>query len=241
MAKKVKKKTASRTSGTRSLSTKKKKSVAPNGSGASRRLSPKDASVKVDAYIEQAPDFAQPILMKLRSLFHKACPNVEEDIKWGKPHFNYKGMLGGIAAFKHHVAFGFWKSAMMDDAHGLFDRGPKASMCTSKIHSLDEMPSDKVLLFYIRQAVALNESGAKPVASKKAPKKPLPVPADLKALLAKNSKARAAFDGFPPSHQREYIEWITEAKRDETRQKRLATTIGWLSEGKPRNWKYMRK
>ena len=128
----------------------------------------------------------------------------------------------------------------MKDTHGLFDRGPKASMCTCKIHSFEEMPSDKALLSYIRQAVALNESGEK-VTKKKTPRKALPMPADLKALLAKNGKARATFDAFPPSHQREYIEWITEAKRDETRQKRLATTMEWLAEGKPRNWKYMRK
>ena len=187
------------------------------------------------------PAYAKPILTKLRRLFRKGCPAIEEKIKWGVPHFDYKGMLGGIAAFKNHVTFGFWKADQIQDTHGLFDRGPKASMCTVKITSLDDMPADKVMLSYIQQAVALNDAGTKKTKAKKTPKKTLPVPADLEALLAKNKKAAATFANFPPSHKREYIEWITEAKRDETRQKRLATTLEWLREGKPRNWKYMRK
>jgi uncharacterized protein YdeI (YjbR/CyaY-like superfamily) len=64
------------------------------------------------------------------------------------------------------------------------------------------------------------------------------VPQDLKSALARNAKARAAFEGFSPSHRREYVEWIEDAKRDDTRRKRLATAIEWMGEGKPRNWKY---
>lgn len=221
-----------------------KTATAKKATPSSRRSKPSGGSgdtAGVDAYIAKSAPYAQPILKKLRKLFHQGCPTIEEKIKWGVPHFDYKGMMGGIAAFKKHVSFGFWKADQIEDTHGLFDRGPKASMCTVKLTSLEDMPADKVILSYIRQAVALNDAGTKKTTSKKAPKKPLPVPADLKALLAKNAKARATFDNFPPSHKREYIEWITEAKRDETRQKRLATTMEWLTEGKSRNWKYTRK
>jgi hypothetical protein len=71
-------------------------------------------------------------------------------------------------------------------------------------------------------------------------KKPVKVHPELKTALAKNRKARETFEGFSPSHRREYVEWIAEAKGDDTRKRRIATAIEWLSEGKPRNWKYMR-
>lgn len=239
MAKKVKKKAAAKKKTVKKATVKKR--TAPTKLRLEKKPKTVGAMADVDAYIEQAPDYARPILEKLRVLFHKGCPELEEKIKWGVPHFDYKGMMGGIAAFKNHVTFGFWKADQIKDTHNLFDRGPKASMCTVKITSLDDMPDDKVVLSYIHQAVALNDAGTKKTATKKAPRKPLPVPADLDALLAKNKKARETFDNFAPSHKREYIEWITEAKRDETRQSRLKTTIEWLNEGKPRHWKYMRK
>ncbi len=240
MAKKVKKKAVAK-----KKVTKKKTGVAKKSTSTKQRLNAGTKTVgdtaRVDAYIAQAPEYAQPILRKIRSLFHKGCPRIEEKIKWGVPHFDYKGMLGGIAAFKNHVSFGFWKSELIKDTHGLFDRGPKASMCTVKVTSLKDMPPDNVMLSYIAQAVELNDAGAKKVKAKKAPTKAPTMPADLKALLAKNKKAAATFEGFPPSHKREYIEWIVEAKRDETRQKRLATAIEWMTDGKSRNWKYMGK
>ena len=240
MAKKVKKKAASKKTGT-----KKKASVARTSTSSKQRLKAGTKAVgdaaRVDAYIAQAPDYAKPILSKLRELFHKGCPEIEEKIKWGVPHFDYKGMLGGIAAFKNHVSFGFWKSELMKDTHKLFDRGPKASMCVVKIGSMDDMPAEQVLLSYVKQAVALNDAGTKKAPAKKTPTKEMAVPADLQSLLAKNKKAGAVFEKFPPSHKREYIEWIVEAKRDETRQKRLATAIEWMAEGKSRNWKYMKK
>lgn len=231
MAKAAKRKTTKKIA---RKSTKKKKS------GTKQRTAPAgdDHSTRVDAYIEKSADFAKPILSKLRKLFHQACPAVEEKIKWGVPHFDYKGMLGGMAAFKQHVGFGFWKSELIKDTHKLFDRGPKASMCTVKIANVKDLPPDKVLLSYIKQAVELNDDGTKVEKKKKAPKPPPTVPPDLKSALAKNRKAAATFENFPPSCRREYIEWITEAKRDETRKKRLATAIEWMNEGKSRHWKY---
>jgi uncharacterized protein YdeI (YjbR/CyaY-like superfamily) len=191
---------------------------------------------RVDAYIAQAAEFAQPILTYLRGVVHQQCPEVEESIKWGFPHFLYHGMLCSMAAFKQHCSFGFWKGALFvadarnDEAMGQFGR----------ITSLQDAPGKKLLGGYIRQAMQFNESGAKPAGRTKdaVPRPPAEVPDDLAAALKKNRKAAAVFDGFSNTNRREYIEWITQAKRAETREKRLAQTLEWLAEGKPRNWKY---
>lgn len=191
---------------------------------------------RVDAYIARAAPFAQPILEHLRAVVHAACPGVEETLKWSSPHFMYKGMLCGMAAFKQHVAFGFWLGKLVTDtgneesAMGQFGR----------IASLADLPPKRTLAALVKKAAALNEAGAKlPTRTRDGkPKPPVEVPDDLAAALARNRKARATFEAFSPSHRREYVEWITEAKREETRAKRLATTLEWLAEGKVRNWKY---
>lgn len=198
-------------------------------------------SKRIDKYIKDSPEFARPILEKIRKAFHKGCPEVEEAIKWGCPHFMYKGMLGGMASFKNHVSFGFWKSKLLDDPDGLFDTGTgkKASMCNAHFETAKAVPNQKVLIDYVKRAARLNDEGVKKVPRKSVIKKIVTKPpADLAALLKKNKKAKATFDGFAPSHKRDYIEWITEAKRAETREKRLSTTIEWLAEGKKRHWKY---
>jgi uncharacterized protein YdeI (YjbR/CyaY-like superfamily) len=193
---------------------------------------------RVDAYIDRSAEFARPILAHLREVVHAACPDVEETMKWNFPHFQYKGLLCSMAAFKEHCAFGFWKGALVlgdggqaDAAMGQFGR----------ITELADLPSKKVLVGYIKRAMQLNESGVKsPTRSKpKAPRPEPAVPDDLAAALQANRAARAAFDEFSPSHRREYIEWITEAKTPATRSRRLETAIEWMAEGKPRNWKYM--
>ena len=200
----------------------------------------KNASVEVDAYIARSAEFARPILKKIRSLFHKARPQIHETIKWGFPHFEYKGIVGSMAAFKQHVAFGFWKGELLSDPHKVFAVMEKTAMNMSKITGAAQLPADKILLACIREAVALNEDGVKlPPRKKPVRNGPPAVPDDLARALKANKKARATFDGFSPSHQREYVEWIAEAKQEETRARRLATTLEWLAAGKPRNWKYM--
>ncbi len=192
---------------------------------------------RIDVYIAKSPEFAKPILAHLRELVHAACPDVEETMKWSRPHFMYKGMLCGMSSFKEHCAFGFWKGSLIvkdgkretDAAMGHFGR----------ITSLTSLPANKVITGYIKSAMKLNEDGVKPPERVKKPPKPVVVPDDLAARLKRNKKAQATFEAFSPSHKREYIEWITEAKTDATRTKRLETTIEWLAEGKPRNWKYM--
>lgn len=192
---------------------------------------------RVDAYIAKAAPFARPILAHLRNLVHRGCPAVVETIKWGAPFFEHHGVLCSMAAFKAHATFGFWKGKLVleskreRDAMGQFGR----------LTSLADLPSDRTILLCVHKAAKLNESGTPLPRPLKHPKPPLRVPADLAAALKKNAKARTTFEAFVPSHKREYVEWITEAKTDATRAQRLATALEWLAQGKPRNWKYMAK
>ena len=194
---------------------------------------------RIDAYIAKSADFAQPILEHIREVVHAACPTVEETMKWSFPHFMYNGMLCSMASFKAHCSFGFWKGALLFDSA----RDREAMGQFGRITKISDLPPKKELMAYVKNAMKLNDEGAKVPKIRKPglPRRAAPAepPADLVAALKKNAKARATFEGFPPSHRREYIEWITEAKRDETRLKRLAQTIEWLAEGKQRNWKYM--
>ena len=191
---------------------------------------------RIDAYIEKSAGFAQPILTHLRTLIHKACPEVKETMKWSMPHFEYKGMLCGFAAFKQHATFGFWKQKLMEtDA---FSEQKTAMGSFGRIESKKDLPADKVIIGLIHQAMELNEKGIKVEKKPAAAKKELVIPDILVTALKKNKPARETFENFPYSCKKEYVEWITEAKTDATRDKRLATTLEWLAEGKRRNWKY---
>jgi uncharacterized protein YdeI (YjbR/CyaY-like superfamily) len=190
---------------------------------------------RVDAYIEKSADFAKPILTHIRKLVHKACPDITETMKWSFPHFDHKGTVCSMASFKQHLAFGFWKQALLEQ--DAFPAEKTAMGSFGRVTSLKDLPSDKVMISLIKQAVELNEKGIK-VQKKPTVKKELTVPDDLTKALAKNKAAKTAFEKFSPSHKREYVMWIEEAKTEPTRNKRLATTVEWLSEGKGRNWKY---
>ncbi|HXC04081.1 MAG TPA: DUF1801 domain-containing protein [Bacteroidia bacterium] len=199
----------------------------------------------IDVYIAKAAPFAKPILTHIRNLVHQACPEVEEQTKWGFPHFDYKGMCISMAGFKAHCSLGFWKASLMKDPQKLFTRLSGAEGTgmghLGKITSLKDLPSDKILLAYFKEAIRLNEEGITLPPRAKPPvkdKKELILPPALVAGLKKNKKAATQFKAFSYSHQKEYAEWIGEAKTEETIQKRLATTLEWLEEGKSRNWKY---
>ena len=195
----------------------------------------------VDNYVEKVQPFAKPILVHLRKLVHQACPEVEEKIKWGMPSFEYKGLMCGLAAFKQHCTFGFWKAKLMSDSILMENAKSETSMGhLGRITSLQDLPSDKKIISYIKEAMRLNDDGVKIVKAKPIANKDLVVPSDILSSLKKHKKAFETFNAFSPSHKKEYIEWITEAKTEPTKQKRLAQTIEWLSEGKPRNWKYMK-
>lgn len=191
---------------------------------------------RIDAYIEKSADFAQPILSHIRKLIHKACPDVKETLKWSMPSFEYKGILCGFAAFKAHCTFGFWKQSLMES--DAFSATKTAMGSFGRITAVKDLPSDKVMIGLIHQAMELNEKGVKVAKKPAAARKELIVPEILTAALKKNKAANATFENFPYSCKKEYVEWITEAKTDATRDKRLATTMEWLSEGKRRNWKY---
>ena len=195
-----------------------------------------ERSPLVDAYIAKSQPFARPILEHLRDVVHATCPEAVEEMKWSMPHFTYHGMLAGMAAFKEHCTFGFWKAKLIMDQDEMSREAMGHFGC---IRSLDDLPSRRTLAGYVRKAMKLNEEGVK-VPRKPRPRGAMPVavPDDLASALRRNRKAREAFESLSPSHRREYIEWITEAKRAETRERRLATTLEWLEEGKPRHWKY---
>lgn len=197
---------------------------------------------RVDKYINNSASFARPILTHLRSLVHITCPDVEETIKWGFPNFEYKGPLCSMAAFKEHCAFGFWKAALMKDAHKLKQKSDEGMGHLGKIKSIADIPEDSLLGKYITEAIILNDDGIKlPARKKTTNSKELQIPEKLMFALKKNKNAKQTFDNFSPSHRKEYIEWINDAKTESTSEKRIQTTIEWLIEGKSRMWKYQSK
>ena len=191
---------------------------------------------RVDEYIAKAPAFAKPILVEIRERVHAACPDVEETIKWRQPSFEYKGLMCGMAAFKEHCVFGYWKAPLV---LGAAAEGANAMGYRDKITSVADLPSKSAFRAHVRKAMEMNEAGITLERPVKERKPEIVVPAGLAAAVKKNKKAQATFDQFSPSHRREYIEWVTEAKTDATRANRLQQTVEWLAEGKPRNWKYM--
>ena len=203
-----------------------------------RRMGTRDA--RIDAYIAKSADFAKPILTHVREVVHAACPEVEEKVKWGSPHFDYRGPMCHMTAFKQHLGFGFWKSALVVGEKASDEEAAAGSF--GRITSLDDLPSDEELSAYIRKAMRLNEEGVKPEARTRrgTPRPEAVVPDDLEAAFEANEAARTGFDGLSPSQRREYVEWLEEAKTDATRAKRLATALEWMAEGKSRHWKYAR-
>ena len=191
---------------------------------------------RVDAYIRKAPEFARPILTELRARVHAACPEVVETIKWRMPSFEYKGLLCGMAAFQKHAVFGFWKHELV------VAEDPKANMAMGsfgKLVEVGQLPKRPAFARLVKKAMKLNDDGVQTVRNKTAKKKPVTMHPAFRKALAANPKARARFEEFSPSKQREYMEWISDAKTDATRERRLGDAIPWIAQGKPRNWKYM--
>jgi len=197
-----------------------------------------------DSYIANAEPFAQPLLKYFRACVHEACPQVEETFKWSMPHFVYKSsILCHMAAFKNHTSYSFWLAGKMQDSDGVFVTTAKSGMGHfGKVSSLDQLPEKKILVKYIKEAMALTDSGEKlQTASKKKPAKRYDVPEAMVQALEQNTRAMANYMAFSQSKKNDYIEWIAEAKTDATQKRRLDQMIEWLEEGKPRNWKYMKE
>ena len=193
---------------------------------------------RVDAYIATQRPFAQPILKRIRQAVHAGCPDVTETIKWGVPAFEYKGPMCGMAAFKAHCLMGFWKGTLVKSMPK--DRVSQAGGGWGRFESIDDLPDLKLIVRMVKEAVALNDAGIKVPRAVKPAKPPLKSPAYMLAAIKKDKKAGAAWADFSPSAQRDYVEWITQAKSDDTRARRLATAVEWIAEGKRRNWKYER-
>ncbi len=191
---------------------------------------------RIDAYIARQADFARPILEHLREAVHAACGEAEETLKWGMPHFLYKGrILAGMAAFKAHATFGFRRAEEV-----LGERGAEREAMGQfgRLASIADLPADDFLHELVRKAMALTDSGTRPARAKPGPRDEPQTPPELEAALSANPAARATFEAFPPSCRREYVQWVAEAKRPETRDRRIAQAIEWMAEGKRRNWKY---
>ena len=197
----------------------------------------------IDSYIARSADFAKPILNHIRALVHKTCPDVEEKMKWSFPHFDYKGeMMCSMAAFKQHMAFGFWKAALMKDP--ILKETAKSEVAMGhlgRITSLKDLPSDKKMTAWIKEAMKLNDQGLKVAKPKPIANKELTVPDYFTKALAKNKKAKQVFDNSSYSFKKDYVMWLIEAKTVDTRNSRMATALEWIAEGKGRNWKYERE
>jgi len=190
-----------------------------------------------DDYIAKAADFAQPILIHLRQLIHDTAPEIQETMKWGMPFFDHKGTVCQMAAFKQHCTFGLWKGALLSDPQGLLEKSDSMGHFR-RITSLADLPTDEILMQYIREAVELNNQGIKVLKPKSTIKPPLVLPDYFAAVLKEHPQAETQFNAYSYSHKKEYLEWITEAKTEGTRQKRMLTAVEWLSQGKSRHWKH---
>ena len=200
---------------------------------------------RIDAYIASSQPFAQPILKHLRKLVHRGCPEAVETIKWGFASFDYKGPFCSMASFKQHAVFGFWKSKLLKDPKGYlgerFNQGGDAMGNLGRLTGLKDLPPDAVILGFIKQSKKLNDDGVKLPSKQKKVKKELVIPNFFLIAVKRNSKAHSTFESFSYSNKKEYVEWVTEAKTNETRELRLTTAIEWMSEWKVRNWKYLQK
>lgn len=197
---------------------------------------------RVDAYIRKAAPFARPVLEYIRAVVHEGCPEIVETMKWSRPFFDFNGPLCGMAAFKEHCSLHFWKGGNIVSA----DASKAGAMGQfGRITTLKDLPARRTLVGLVKKAAALNAAGVRAdwmekrvVARAVRSVRPIVVPEDLAAALAKNRKARATFEAFSPSHRREYVDWIVGAKRQETRDRRVATAVAQMADGKVQNWKY---
>ena len=204
-------------------------------------------SNEIDSYIEKAADFAKPILMKIREIIHKACPEVTESIKWSFPNFEYKGhIICSMSAHKKHCSFGFWRGNDMEDPDKILQQTGKTAMGhLGQLKSIDDLPKDEIITRYLLQAIELSQktksksnSNAE-VKVKKSIAAP-EVPDYFMELLKQSPGAKLNFEKFSNSCKKEYVEWISDAKTEKTRLKRLSEAMEMIKEGKNRNWKYQK-
>ncbi|NMP30123.1 hypothetical protein HII17_00990 [Thalassotalea sp. M1531] len=193
---------------------------------------------EITQYIEQASNFAQPILIKLRALIHQAAPDIDEVIKWRQPCFEKNGLICATAAFKKHINFSFFNGKHLTDKSGMFTDNENNNLGSIKITSLDTLPADDIIIDFIQQAIVYNRQEKPKKTVTRKDKSTLTLPSELKKALTQNCIAQEQFEQMSYSKQKDYVDWINGAKRQTTKEKRLNTAIEWISEGKGRNWKY---
>lgn len=196
----------------------------------------------VDTYISKAKPFAQPVLAFLREAVHRAVPDVQEEMKWSRPFFMYRGViLGNMAAFKEHCSFGLWGEEMAEALRSTGRISGEAMGSFGRITSVGDLPPSAELESYVRHAAKLIANGTRTKSIQRVAKPPRserPMPEALLTAFRTNKAAAAKFAQLSPSCRREYVDWIAEAKREDTRARRVATAVEWIAEGKSRNWKY---
>lgn len=193
-----------------------------------------DPNPSVDEFIERAQPFAKPILTHVRERVHTLVPDVREDIRWRMPAFmRGNSILLIVGAFKAHVAINFWRgdSVVPHETSGALGQ-------LGRLTTLDDLPAEFDALIL----AAADTANAPPTRRKReASSPPAQIHPHLSAALDGAPAARACFDAFTPAQQRDYVEWIADAKQEQTRARRIAQAIEWIGEGKRRNWQYERR
>lgn len=195
---------------------------------------------EVNKYISNAPISQQKILSKLREIIHKASLDIEEKIRWSHPHFDYMGKgMCFIQALKERVTFGFWFGDKIYNSPKLSKEAKAIYETMGNLTDVSQIPSTKLIIEEIHLAMKLIESGNRDVKEKKV-KPQLVIPDYLSLRFKKDKTANSSFSKMSPSHQREYVDWIIDAKTDETRENRISTMMSQVKEGKSKNWKYIK-
>lgn len=181
---------------------------------------------QIDEYIAGKEAWARPFLTKLRQLVLTANPKMEQEWKWKAPAFTHHGIVCLLWGFKAHVSLTFSDGNLLDDPNQVFDDcGGNEHNRALKLRAGDTIP-EKQIVAWVKSACEINEKGLKPKAKQAAPKaKAVTVSADFDKALKKNKAVKEFFDSLSPSCKRAYTEWVDEAKREETKLKRIAKGI----------------
>lgn len=194
---------------------------------------------QINLYIAEQPEWQRKLLVRLRQLIHSTDAEVEETWKWNSPHFDHQGIMVGLQAFKEHVAVWFHKGSLIKDPKKLFEALPKGEekgMRSYKLFEGDKL-NEAAFIDLVKQAVALNAKGTKLTDAKPA-RKALVIPEDLEHVLHKDPTAWANWEAFNYSCKKEYIEWVTDAKQEETRKRRIAQALEKIREGESKEEKH---
>jgi len=198
--------------------------------------SEQNASKLIDEAFSKFTGFQKEYCNHLRKLIHKAMPDVKEDWKWG-PNFNVNGMVCGVWGFKDHVKLVFFKGSAMKDTYKLFNQGKENEGNRSINFSSADKIDDKKIIEYLKEAAEINRKGIKLV------KKEIKVvmPAILVKALNKDKASKTYFESLAPSHRRDYADYISQAKQEETQLRRLDKVMEMLTDKRTLNDKYMKK